>query len=130
MFGFLKRKKNSESLNNNLKKESFSSDYSNVDMKEDYYMKEDYGMKEDYEMKEVVYFSTDKQCYTKTFIPERLRVIQKPVKNVYNNSFEEKRNSFILLHEILDLYIDMVNDDNNFDNTEQKTSSVYSQIRM
>jgi hypothetical protein len=123
MFGFLKRKKNSESLNNK-KKESFSSDYSNVDMKEDY------DMKENYEMKEVVYFSTDKQCYTKTFIPERLRVIQKPVKNVYNNSFEEKRNSFILLHEILDLYIDMVNDDNNFDNTEQKTSSVYSQIRM
>ncbi len=127
MFGFLKRKKNSQSFqenseNNNLKKESF---YDNED---------------NCRMREVVYFSTDKECYTKTYIPERLHVIENPIENDYNsinsyqnlkqkgyNSFENKnRNSFInttkehvndttkedvdILNDILDLYFDMSNE--------------------
>jgi len=83
MFDFLKRKKNSQSFENNpentsLKKESFSSDNDNQDTQEDC------------RMREVVYFSTDKECYIKTYIPERLQVIQKPSENEYNslNSYQ------------------------------------------
>ena len=83
MFDFLKRKKNSQSFENipedtNLKKESFSSDNDNQDTPEDC------------RMREVVYFSTDKECYIKTYIPERLQVIQKPSENEYNslNSYQ------------------------------------------
>jgi len=83
MFDFLKRKKNSQSFENNpentsLKKESFSSDNDNQDTQEDC------------RMREVVYFSTDKECYIKTYIPERLQIIQNPSENEYNslNSYQ------------------------------------------
>ena len=145
MFDFLKRKKNSQSFethpeNINFKKES------NYD-------------KEDIRMREVVYFSTDKDCYTKTYIPERLHVIENPIENEYNsinsyhnlkqkgyNSFENKNLNYYtikdttktikdttktikdttkqddvdILNDILDLYFDMIN---------EKTQSIYSQIK-
>lgn len=118
MFSFLKRKKNSQSFeetpeNSNLKKESFSSNYDQL---------------EDCRMKEVVYFSTDKDCYIKTYIPER---IQNPIGNDHN-SLNSYRNSCTkdkdttkedkdidILNDILDLYFEMAN---------EKTQSVYSQI--
>jgi len=121
MFSFLKRKKNSQSFeetpeNSNLKKESFSSNYDQL---------------EDCRMKEVVYFSTDKDCYIKTYIPERLQVIQNPIGNNHN-SLNSYRNSCTkdkdttkedkdidILNDILDLYFEMAN---------EKTQSVYSQI--
>jgi hypothetical protein len=137
MFDFLKRKKNSQSFENNPENTNLSFSSDNQDTPEDC------------RMREVVYFSTDKECYIKTYIPERLQVIQKPSENEYNSlnsyqnlnqkiSFENdsysrnsynsySRNSYNsysrnsrkkdttkegvdILNDILDLYFDMIND--------------------
>ena len=133
MFDFLKRKKNSQSFENNPENTNLSFSSDNQDTPEDC------------RMREVVYFSTDKECYIKTYIPERLQVIQKPSENEYNSlnsyqnlnqkiSFENNsysRNSYNsysrnsrkkdttkdttkegvdILNDILDLYFDMIND--------------------
>ena len=129
MFDFLKRKKNSQSFENNPENTNLSFSSDNQDTQEDC------------RMREVVYFSTDKECYIKTYIPERLQVIQKPSENEYNSlnsyqnlnqkiSFENdsySRNSYNsysrnsrkkdttkegvdILNDILDLYFDMIND--------------------
>ena len=78
MFDFLKRKKNSQSFENNPENTNLSFSSDNQDTQEDC------------RMREVVYFSTDKECYIKTYIPERLQIIQNPSENEYNslNSYQ------------------------------------------